>query len=68
MGYHIRVGVIRKAFWVAITILFTLVFSVLFEYGTQDFSKNLQAELKSLRDFVKPVPRKKDNSDAIPAK
>ncbi|OAI43136.1 hypothetical protein AYO41_02760 [Verrucomicrobia bacterium SCGC AG-212-E04] len=61
-------GLIRKIFWVAVTLVFTMLFSVLFEYGTQDYSKNLQGEIKALRDFFKPVPRKKDASDTIPPK
>lgn len=58
----------RKAFWVIVTLVFTLLFSVLFEYGTLEYGKNLQAEIKAIRDFIKPVPRKKDVSDAIPPK
>ncbi len=61
-------GLIRKAFWVAVTLVFTLLFSVLFEHGTLDYGKNLEKEIKSLRDFVKPPPRKKDTSDSIPPK
>lgn len=60
-------GLIRKAFWVVITVIFTLLFSVLFEYGTLDFAKNVERELKSIRDYIKPE-KKKDQSDKIPVK
>ena len=59
---------VRKAFWVLVTIMFTFLFSVLFEHGTVDFAKNLEKDLKTVRDFIKPPPRKPDTSDKIPAK
>lgn len=61
-------GLIRKILWAITTLLFALLFSVLFEYGTFDYVKNVERELKSIRDFIKPVPKKPDLSDKIPAK
>ena len=61
-------GLIRKIFWVVMTLIFALLFSVLFEYGTYDFGKNVERELTTIRDFIKPVKKKSDLSDKIPAK
>ncbi len=61
-------GLIRKILWAITTLMFALLFSVLFEHGTYDFGKNVEKELKSIRDFIKPVPKKPDLSDKIPAK
>ena len=61
-------GLIRKVFWVALTVIFTVLFTVLFEHGTTDYLKNLEKDIKELRDAVRPVERKKDTSDKIPPK
>ena len=50
------------------TIAFTFFFTVLFENGTKDYLKNVEKELKELKDAVKPVERKKDTSDKVPPK
>jgi hypothetical protein len=59
-------GLIRKAFWVAVTIVFTFLFTVLFENGPIDYMKSIEKDMKSLKDLVKPVERKKDTSDKLP--
>jgi hypothetical protein len=59
-------GLIRKAFWVVITVIFTFLFTVLFENGPIDYMKSVEKDIKSLKDLVKPVERKKDTSDKLP--
>jgi hypothetical protein len=59
-------GLIRKVFWVAVTIVFTFLFTVLFENGPIDYMKSIEKDMKSLKDLVKPVERKKDTSDKLP--
>ena len=59
-------ALIRKLFWVALFIISTMGFIVLFDHGTVDYVKNFKAEFN---DFVKlvqsQVPHKKDESDKI---
>ncbi len=59
-------GLIRKVFWVAMTLVFTFLFTVLFENGPMDYMKSVERDLKSLKELVKPVERKKDQSDKLP--
>lgn len=59
-------GLIRKIFWVAVTLVFTFLFTVLFENGPMDYMKSVERDMKSLRELIKPVERKKDQSDKVP--
>jgi len=46
------IGIIRKIFWVALFIVFTLCWQTLFEHGYKDFGTNIKTEIewfKSLR-------------------
>ena len=59
-------GLIRKIFWAALTLVFTFLFTVLFENGPLDFAKSVERDMKSLKELVKPVPKKADTSDKLP--
>ncbi len=61
-------GLIRKIFWVALTLVFTFLFTVLFENGPMDYMKSVERDMKSLKELVKPVPKKPDTSDKIPTR
>ena len=58
-------GLIRKTFWVVVTVIFTFLFTVLFENGPIDYIKSVEKDIKSLKELVKPVERKKDTSDKV---
>lgn len=60
---------IRKIFWVALFVVSTFCWTVLFDYGTTDYSKNMKLEYQNFKNFVgwKPAP-KKDATDGIPVK
>jgi hypothetical protein len=59
-------GLIRKIFWGVVTLVFTFLFTVLFENGPIDYMKSVEKDIKSLKELVKPVERKKDQSDKLP--
>jgi len=44
---------IRTLFWVAIFLISTLGFVVLFEHGTDDFTTNLTKQVEAFTQFVK---------------
>jgi hypothetical protein len=57
-------ALIRTLFWVALFLLFTFSFIVLFEYGTHDFVPGFQKEFNRMKTFVmsqtsKPAEPKK---------
>jgi hypothetical protein len=56
---------IRKLFWLALFLVATFGFVVLFEHGTDNYLQNAQAEFEILRDWAQPLERPKDNSDAV---
>jgi len=59
-------GLIRSLFWVALFILSTLCFVVLFEHGTTNFSTNVGVEIHYFEKMIhSDVPHKKDESDKI---
>ena len=58
-------GLIRKILWVALTLVFAFAFTVLFEYGPENYVKNAKAEWESLRALMTPLKKKKDTSDAV---
>jgi hypothetical protein len=54
-------ALLRTLFWVALFLLFTFSFVVLFEYGTHDFVPGFQKEFGRIKTFVlnqtsKPAP------------
>ena len=61
-------GLIRKVFWVAVTLVFTFLFTVLFENGPLDYMKSVERDMKSLKELVKPIEKKKDQSDKVPVR
>jgi hypothetical protein len=50
-------SLLRGAFWVALFILFTFSFVVLFEYGTHDFVGGFQKEIERVKTFVKQTDK-----------
>ena len=58
-------GLIRKVFWVALTLVFAFAFNVLFQYGPDNYVANAKSEFESLKTLMVPLKRKKDTSDAI---
>jgi len=47
-----RMAFLRKIFWLALYLVATLVFVVLFEHGTENFSENFQKQLSQVQTFV----------------
>lgn len=45
-------SLIRGLFWLALFVLFTFSFVVLFEYGTADFSTGFKKEFERAKTFV----------------
>ena len=61
-------SLIRSLFFVALFLLSTLSFVVLFEHGTTNFSKNMQVELHYFEKlYHTQVEHKKDDSDKAAA-
>lgn len=59
-------GILRKLFWLALFLVATFSFVVVFEHGFKDFPKNAQVEFENLKKFTGAgVARKKDLSDQI---
>jgi len=59
---------LRKAFWVALFLAFTLGFVTLFDHGyvtTSKFTTDAKSEVNELIDVWHPIKRDKDNSDDI---
>ncbi len=56
-------ALLRSLFWVALFVLFTFSFVVLFEYGTHDFVPGFKKEFVRIKTFVihqaKAEPKKK---------
>ena len=56
-------ALLRSLFWVALFLLFTFSFVVLFEYGTHDFVPGFKKEFARIKTFVvnqtKGEPKKK---------
>ncbi|HEX8371385.1 MAG TPA: hypothetical protein VF585_01275 [Chthoniobacterales bacterium] len=61
-------GLLRKLFWVALFVVFTFSFVILFEHGTEnffrDFSKNAQLEYARLEAYTAPATLKQDDGGA----
>ncbi len=61
---------IRKLFWCALFVVFTVMFVTLFDHGfntTKQFTTDAQGEMNDLISIVKPIKRDKDHSDQLPA-
>jgi hypothetical protein len=61
---------IRKLFWFALFLVFTLGFVTLFDHGyvtTQQFVKDAKTEVNDLITMVRPIKRPPDQSDQLPA-
>jgi hypothetical protein len=59
---------IRKIFWCALFLVFTLGFVTLFDHGfvtTTQFSTDARGEVNDLVALVRPIQREKDNSDKV---
>ncbi len=59
---------IRKLFWFALFLVFTLGFVTLFDYGpatTQLFIKDAQIEVNDLITMLHPIKRPPDKSDDL---
>ena len=52
---HPQMSLIRSFFWLALFLVATFCFEVLFEHGTVNFSKSAQYELGLLQKFVKEM-------------
>lgn len=50
-------GLIRKLFWVALTLVFTFLFTILFEHGTENFVKNSEREWDQIKKWFEPDPK-----------
>jgi hypothetical protein len=58
--------IIRKLFWVALTLVFTFGFVVLFENGTTNYVDNAQIEFAQVKLLFTEKPKKKaDTSDQL---
>jgi hypothetical protein len=52
-------SLLRGLFWLALFVLFTFSFIVLFEYGTHDFVPGFQKEASRVVAFVKQADKSK---------
>ena len=58
---------IGKLFWIALTVVFTFGFIVLFENGTTNYVENCQTEFAQVKTYFGTPPKKKaDTSDKLP--
>jgi hypothetical protein len=59
-------GLLRKLFWIALTVVFTFGFIVLFENGTTNYVDNAQKQFTELKTYFTAAPKKKaDTSDKL---
>jgi len=62
---------LRKLFWVALFLVFTLGFVTLFDHGfvtTRQFTQDAKSEANDLAALVRPIKRPPDKSDELPTK
>ncbi len=58
-------GLIRSLFWFAVFVASTFAFTVLFEHGPENFSKNAKKEYETISKlYGNKVEQKKDGTDA----
>jgi hypothetical protein len=59
-------ALIRTLFWVALFVLATFAFTVLFEHGPRNFGENAKKEFELLQKlYTTKLERKKDQSDKL---
>ena len=58
-------GLIRKVFWVALTLVFAFAFNVLFQYGPDNYVANAKAEFESMKTLMTPMKKRSDTSDSL---
>lgn len=59
-------GLIRSLFWLAIFLVATFAFTVLFEHGPMNFPTNAEKEFATLQKlYGAKLDRKKDESDKV---
>lgn len=51
-------GLINKIFWVALTVVFTFGFVVLFENGTDNYVDNAQKQFAEVKTYFASAPKK----------
>ncbi len=57
---------ITKLFWIALTVVFTFGFIVLFENGTDNYVENCKTEFVQAKTYFGATPKKKaDTSDKL---
>ena len=57
---------LRKLFWLALFLVFTLGFVTFFDHGyatTKQFTADVKSEVNELMQMVHPIKRAKDKSD-----
>jgi hypothetical protein len=63
------ITLIRKLFWCALFLVFTLGFVTLFDHGfvtSTQFTTDAHGEMDDLIALVRPIHRDKDHSDQLP--
>jgi len=59
-------GLLRSLFWIALFLVSTFAFTVLFEHGTTNFVANAEKEFQMLQKlYSAKMERKKDESEKI---
>jgi hypothetical protein len=59
-------GLIRKLFWIALFLVSTFCFLVLFDHGTVNYVKNFQLDFQNFKTLLSTqIEHKKDESDKI---
>lgn len=63
------IGLLRKIFWIALFLIFTIVFVTFFEHGWTNagtFIKDFKTELNNAKELIPQKPqRKPDKSDSL---
>ncbi len=59
------IALFRKIFWLALFVVFTFCFIVLFEHGPTNFVQNAHVEAAQLQKMFGKINRPKDTSDKI---
>lgn len=63
---YLHPHMISKLFWVALTVVFTFGFIVLFENGFDNYVENCKTEFQQAKTYFAATPKKKgDTSDKL---